>query len=124
MTQQGGCVRVPDFTLVSYLHGGFERGKVGVVGQALAVTLLFNTQQDLDILTVLVAAGLLIPLHPGPDLALPKGGVLDWLLLWGRTLGGAKKLVITLLPSDTAVRKTCVWFTFTLEDFLDPSLKA
>lgn len=43
-----------------------------VIRQALAVTLLFNAQQDLDVLTVLIAAGLLITLHPRLDLVLPQ----------------------------------------------------
>lgn len=71
-----------------YLHGGLEGGGVRVVRQALAITLLFNTQQDLDVLTVLVAAGLLVTLHPRLDLVLPQRRVLRRLLLWSCTLRG------------------------------------
>lgn len=57
-----------------------------VVCQALAVALLFNTQQVLDVLTVLIAAGLLVALHPRLDLVLPQRRVLGRLLLWSCTL--------------------------------------
>lgn len=81
----------------SYLHRGFERGRVRVVRQALAIALLFNTQQDLDILTVLIAAGLFVTLHPRLDLVLPQRRVLRWLLLWSCTLRRKKKTVQLLL---------------------------
>lgn len=71
-----------------YLHGGLERGGVRVVRQALAITLLLHTQQDLDVLTVLVAAGLLVALHPRLDLVLPQRRVLRRLLLWSCALRG------------------------------------
>jgi len=63
-----------------------------VVRQALAVTLLFNTQQDLNILAILIAAGLLVTLHPRLDLTLPQRRVLCWLLLWSGTLGKTVQL--------------------------------
>lgn len=84
-----------------YLHRGFERGGVRVVRQALAVTLLFNTQQDLDVLTVLIAAGLLVTLHPRLDLVLPQRRVLCWLLLWSCTLREKKT------KNGTVVGKYC-----------------
>lgn len=83
----------------SYLHRGFERGWVRVVRQALAIALLFNTQQDLDILTVLIAAGLLVTLHPRLDLVLPQRWVLCWLLLWSCTLRKKRTVVGTHGPS-------------------------
>lgn len=57
-----------------------------VVRQTLAIALLFHTQKDLDVLTVLIAAGLLVTLHPRLDLVLPQRRVLRWLLLWSCTL--------------------------------------
>lgn len=44
---------------------------MGVVRQALAVALLLHAQQHLDVLAVLIAAGLLVALHPRLDLVLP-----------------------------------------------------
>lgn len=76
-----------------YLHRWFERGWVRVVRQALAVALLFNTQQDLDILAVLIAAGLLVTLHPRLDLVLPQRRMLCWLLLWSCTLTDTVQLL-------------------------------
>ncbi len=113
-----------------YLDGGFERGGVRVVRQALAITLLFNTQQVLDILTVLIAAGLLITLHPRLDLVLPQRRVLCWLLLWSGTL--RKQKTVQLLwyiwwyigQVQDSVQCCVCELTFTLEDFLDPSRKA
>lgn len=64
-----------------------------VVRQALAVALLFNTQQDLDILAVLIAAGFLVTLHPRLDLVLPQRRVLRWLLLWSCTLTDTTQLL-------------------------------
>lgn len=78
-----------------YLHRGLEGGGMRVVRQALAVALLFHTQQDLDVLTVLIAAGLLVTLHPRLDLVLPQRRVLRWLLLWSCTL--RKKMVQLLV---------------------------
>lgn len=57
-----------------------------VVCQALAVALFFNTQQDLNVLRVLIAAGLLVTLHPRLDFVLPQRWVLGWLLLGSCTL--------------------------------------
>lgn len=76
---------------VFYLHGGFERGWVRVVRQALAVTLLLHTQQHLDVLAVLIAAGLLVALHPRLDLVLPQRRVLSRLLLRSCTLKEKKQ---------------------------------
>ena len=72
---------------VCYLYRWLEGGRVGVVSQGLAVSGLFDPQQDLDVLAVLVAAGLLVALHPGLDLVLPQGRVLRRLKVWGRALG-------------------------------------
>lgn len=111
-----------------YLYWRFERCWVCVVCQAFPVALFFNTQQDLNILAVLVAAGLLITLHPRLDLILPQRGVLCWLHLWSCTLEGKRVqlLLVVQVLDDTlknSMGRYCE-FTFTLEDFLDPSLKA
>lgn len=71
-----------------------------VVSQTLAVTLLFDTQQYLDVLTVLIAAGLLIALHPRLDLVLPQRWVLCWLLLWSCTLRRQKEGTVEWLGVD------------------------
>lgn len=68
-----------------------------VVCQALAVALLFDTQQDLDVLTVLIAAGLLVTLHPRLDLVLPQRRVLCWLLLWSCTLKVTVQLLVHMV---------------------------
>lgn len=57
-----------------------------VIRQTPAVTLLLHTQQHLDVLAVLIAAGLLVALHPRLDLVLPQRWVLSRLLLWSCTL--------------------------------------
>lgn len=99
-----------------------------VVCQALAVALLLNTQQDLDVLTVLIAAGLFVTLHPRLDLVLPQRRVLCRLLLRSCTLQvngtvvGEQTRQVT--EDSTSVCKQLCEFTLTLEDFLDPSLKA
>lgn len=69
-----------------YLHWGLERGRVRVVSQASAVTLFFDAQQDLNVLAILIAAGLFITLHPRLDLALPQRWVLHRLHLRSSTL--------------------------------------
>ena len=62
-----------------------------VVGEALAVALLLDPEQHLDILAVLVAAGLLVALHPGLDLVLPqRGGLRQLQLRGGAALRGVK----------------------------------
>lgn len=72
----------------NYLHWGFEGGWVCVVRQVLAVALLFDAQQHLDILAVLIAAGLFITLHPRLDFTLPHRRVLCWLRVRSGTLRG------------------------------------
>lgn len=116
---------------VFYLHGGFERGRVRVVCQALAVALLLHTQQHLDVLAVLIAAGLLVALHPRLDLVLPQRWVLGRLLLWSCTLrektNTGNLTDLTLAEHSISCRFRIFIFlicTFTLEDFLDPSRKA
>lgn len=114
-----------------YLYRGFERGWVRVVCQTLAVALFFNTQQDLNILSVLITAGLLVTLHPRFDLVLPQRRVLCWLLFGSCTL--RKNSTNVTHSSDLTgafwilemvdMRVFCK-FTFTLEDFLEPSRKA
>lgn len=79
-----------------YLHWRFKRSWVSVVRQALAVALLFNTQQDLNVFAVLIAAGLLVTLHPRLDFILPQRRVLCWLLLWSCTLEITKQFMFTL----------------------------
>lgn len=72
----------------NYLHWGFEGGWVCVVRQVLAVALLFDTQQHLDILAVLIAAGLFVTLHPRLDFTLPHRRGLRRLRVRSGTLTG------------------------------------
>lgn len=99
-----------------YLHGRFEGGGVRVVRQALAIALLFDAQQDLDVLTVLIAAGLLVALHPRLEFVLPQRRVLRRLLLWSSTLREREKkkkkerrqlLVKMVLPEDSSTEQCC-----------------
>lgn len=62
-----------------------------VVRQALAIALLFDTQQDLDVLAVLIAAGLLVSLHPRLEFVLPQRRVLRRLLLRSGALRGGNE---------------------------------
>jgi len=89
---------------------------VRVVRQALAIALLFDAQQDLDVLTVLIAAGLLVALHPRLEFVLPQRRVLRRLLLWSSTLREREKkkkkerrqlLVKMVLPEDSSTEQCC-----------------
>lgn len=97
-----------------------------VVSQGLAVALLLDAQQHLHVLAVLIAAGLLVALHPRLDLVFPQSRVLRRLLLRGGALCHEKQggVIRGSARRNLSCGVACVFFTFTLEDFLEPSRKA
>lgn len=103
----------------SYLHGRFEGGRVCVVGQGLAVAGLLDTEQDLDVLAVLVAAGILIGLHPSLHLVLPQRRVLPGLHFWSSTLhSGGLPGALTERLLNNRQRKTTRFTTRFCDRFL------